>query len=126
MIKAVLETVLSHFICNVKYLAWPDPKGVLEAGVVCETFTIRLFHSLSFTGFNRRFRSDPEPPVDAPSLIPKRQWRSDQDKRRDTVNFVRLFRSEEVTIIYLSKEEDEVLRDLTRCRNFFLDLFVLL
>ncbi len=27
--------------------------------MVCYTFTIRLFHSLSFTGFNRRFRPDP-------------------------------------------------------------------
>ena len=27
--------------------------------MVCETFTIRLFHSLSFTGFNRRFRPVP-------------------------------------------------------------------
>jgi hypothetical protein len=25
-IKAVSETFLGHFICNVNYLAWPDPR----------------------------------------------------------------------------------------------------
>jgi hypothetical protein len=33
-IKAVLDMVLDHFICNVKYLPWPDPSSFNQ----CRTF----------------------------------------------------------------------------------------
>ncbi len=28
-IKAVLEAILGHFICDVNYLPWPDPSSVI-------------------------------------------------------------------------------------------------
>ena len=55
--------------------------------------------------------------VVAPSMIPRRSGDRIKTDRRDAVNLVRLFRAGELTSIYIPTEEDEAIRDLTRCRD---------
>ncbi len=51
--------------------------------MVCYTFTIRLFHSLSFTGFNRRFRPVPE------YLVIRVSWQKPSDTTAAGYNLYR-------------------------------------
>lgn len=55
--------------------------------------------------------------VIAPSLIPKRPGERIKTDRRDAVRLAQLFRSGELTPIYVPTQEDEALRDLVRCRE---------
>jgi len=55
--------------------------------------------------------------VVAPSMIPRRSGDRIKTDRRDAVNIVRLFRAGELSSIYIPTEEDEAIRDLTRCRD---------
>ena len=55
--------------------------------------------------------------VAAPSLIPRRSGSRIKTDRRDAVNLARLFRAGELTCIYVPTQEDEAMRDLTRCRD---------
>ena len=55
--------------------------------------------------------------VVAPSMIPRRSGDRIKTDRRDAINLVRLFRSGELTSIYIPTPEDEAIRDLIRCRD---------
>ena len=55
--------------------------------------------------------------VVAPSLIPKRTGDRVKNDRRDAESLARLHRSGELTAIYVPREEDEAMRDLTRGRE---------
>jgi transposase len=55
--------------------------------------------------------------VIAPSLIPKRTGDRVKTDRRDAIRLAQLFRSGELTGIYVPTEEDEALRDLVRARE---------
>jgi len=55
--------------------------------------------------------------VVAPSMVPRRSGDRIKTDRRDAINLVRLFRAGELTCIYIPTEEDEAIRDLTRCRD---------
>lgn len=55
--------------------------------------------------------------VVAPSLIPKRPGERVKTDRRDSVRLAQLYRAGELTSIYVPTPEDEVLRDLVRCRE---------
>ncbi len=55
--------------------------------------------------------------VVAPSLIPKRAGDRVKNDRRDAESLARLHRSGELTAIYVPREEDEAMRDLTRGRE---------
>jgi len=52
--------------------------------------------------------------VAAPSLIPRRSGNRIKTDRRDAINLARLFRSGELTCIYIPTREDEAMRDLTQ------------
>ena len=55
--------------------------------------------------------------VVAPSLIPKKAGDRVKTDRRDAVQLARLMRSGDLTPVYVPKEEDEAIRDLTRARE---------
>jgi transposase len=55
--------------------------------------------------------------VVAPSLIPKKAGDRVKTDRRDAVQLARLMRSGDLTPVYVPKEEDEAIRDLTRARD---------
>ncbi|WP_338449986.1 IS110 family transposase [Niallia oryzisoli] len=55
--------------------------------------------------------------VIAPSLIPKKPGERIKTDRRDSIRLAQLFRSGELTSIYVPTEEDEILRDLVRARE---------
>ena len=55
--------------------------------------------------------------VIAPSLIPKRPGERIKTDRRDSIRLAQLYRSGELTAIYVPTPEDEALRDLVRCRE---------
>jgi transposase len=55
--------------------------------------------------------------VIAPSLIPKKPGDRVKTDRRDAINLAKLFRSGELTPIYVPTEDDEALRDLVRARE---------
>jgi transposase len=55
--------------------------------------------------------------VVAPSLIPKKAGDRVKTDRRNAVQLARLMRSGDLTPVYVPKEEDEAIRDLTRARE---------
>ena len=55
--------------------------------------------------------------VVAPSMIPKRSGDRIKNDRRDAESLARLHRSGDLTAIYVLREEDEAMRDLTRARE---------
>lgn len=55
--------------------------------------------------------------VVAPSLIPRKSGDRIKTDRRDATNLARLHRSGELTSVYVPREEDEAMRDLTRGRE---------
>ncbi|PMC33658.1 IS110 family transposase [Bacillus sp. UMB0899] len=55
--------------------------------------------------------------VIAPSLIPKRPGERIKTDRRDSIRLAQLYRSGELTSIYVPTPEDEALRDLVRARE---------
>lgn len=55
--------------------------------------------------------------VVAPSMIPKRPGDRIKNDRRDAESLARLHRSGELTAIYVPREDDEAMRDLTRARE---------
>lgn len=55
--------------------------------------------------------------VIAPSLIPKKPGERIKTDRRDSINLAKLFRSGELTPVYVPTEDDEALRDLVRARE---------
>jgi transposase len=55
--------------------------------------------------------------VIAPSLIPKRPGERIKTDRRDATRLAHLYRSGELTSIYVPTKEDEALRDLVRARE---------
>lgn len=55
--------------------------------------------------------------VVAPSLIPKRAGDRVKNDRRDAESLARLHRSGDLTSIYVPREDDEAMRDLTRSRE---------
>ncbi len=55
--------------------------------------------------------------VVAPSLIPKKSGDRVKTDRRDAQSLARLYRAGELTPVYVPQEDDEAMRDLTRCRE---------
>jgi transposase len=55
--------------------------------------------------------------VIAPSMIPKRSGDRIKNDRRDAESLARLHRSGDLTAIYVPREDDEAMRDLTRARE---------
>lgn len=55
--------------------------------------------------------------VVAPSMIPKKSGNRIKNDRRDAENLARLERAGELTKVYIPREEDEAMRDLTRARE---------
>lgn len=55
--------------------------------------------------------------VIAPSLIPQKAGERVKTDRRDSIRLARLYRSGELTSIYVPNKEDEALRDLVRARE---------
>ena len=55
--------------------------------------------------------------VVAPSLIPKKSGDRVKTDRRDAMSLARLYRAGELTAIYVPREEDEAMRDLSRARE---------
>lgn len=55
--------------------------------------------------------------VVAPSLIPRRQGDRVKTDRRDALRLAQLFRSGELSAVWVPAEEDEALRDLVRARQ---------
>ncbi len=55
--------------------------------------------------------------VVAPSLIPKKSGDRVKTDRRDAMSLARLYRAGELTAIYVPREDDEAMRDLSRSRE---------
>ena len=55
--------------------------------------------------------------VVAPSMVPKKSGDRVKTDRRDAVNLARLERAGELTAVYVPREEDEAMRDLSRARE---------
>jgi transposase len=55
--------------------------------------------------------------VIAPSMIPKKTGDRIKNDRRDAETLARLFRAGELTAIYVLREDDEAMRDLSRARG---------
>jgi transposase len=55
--------------------------------------------------------------VTSPAMIPKRKSVRIKNDRRDALSLARLYRSGELTGIYVPEPEDEAVRDLARARN---------
>lgn len=55
--------------------------------------------------------------VVAPSLIPKKSGDRVKTDRRDAMSLARLYRSGELTAVYVPREDDEAVRDLSRARE---------
>ncbi len=55
--------------------------------------------------------------VVAPSMTPKRSGDRIKTDRRDAVSLARLYRAGELTPVYVPREDDEAMRDLTRSRE---------
>ncbi|MBM7581173.1 IS110 family RNA-guided transposase [Jeotgalibacillus terrae] len=55
--------------------------------------------------------------VIAPSLIPQKPGDRVKTDKRDAVRLAQLYRAGELTTVHVPSEEDEALRDLTRCRE---------
>ena len=55
--------------------------------------------------------------VVAPSMIPKKSGNRIKNDRRDAEMLARLYRAEELTAVYVPREDDEAMRDLTRARE---------
>jgi transposase len=55
--------------------------------------------------------------VVAPSLIPKKSGDRVKTDRRDAMSLARLYRSGELTAVYVPREDDEAMRDLSRARE---------
>lgn len=55
--------------------------------------------------------------VVAPSMIPKRSGDRIKNDRRDAEALARLYRAGELTAVFVPREEDEAMRDLTRARE---------
>ena len=53
----------------------------------------------------------------APSLIPKKSGDRVKTDRRDAMSLARLYRSGELTAVYVPREDDEAVRDLSRARE---------
>lgn len=78
---------------------------VYEAGP-CGYWIYRLLTSLGHCCY-----------VIAPSLIPKKAGDKVKTDKRDAIKLAKLFRSEELTTIYVPEAEDEAIRDLSRARD---------
>jgi len=55
--------------------------------------------------------------VVAPSLIPKKSGDRVKTDRRDAISLARLYRSGDLTAVYVPREDDEAMRDLSRARE---------
>ena len=55
--------------------------------------------------------------VVAPSLIPKKSGDRIKTDRRDAMGLARLYRAGELTAVYVPREDDEAMRDLSRARE---------
>jgi len=55
--------------------------------------------------------------VVAPSLIPKKSGDRVKTDRRDAMSLARLYRAGELTAVYVPREDDEAMRDLSRARE---------
>jgi transposase len=55
--------------------------------------------------------------VTAPSMIPKKSSERIKTDRRDARKLASLHRAGELTAVYVPEEQDEAMRDLTRCRE---------
>lgn len=55
--------------------------------------------------------------VVAPSLIPKKSGDRIKTDRRDAISLARLYRSGDLTAVYVPREDDEAMRDLCRARE---------
>jgi len=55
--------------------------------------------------------------VVAPSLIPKKSGDRVKTDRRDAMGLARLYRSGDLTAVYVPREDDEAMRDLSRSRE---------
>ncbi len=55
--------------------------------------------------------------VVAPSLIPKKSGERVKTDRRDAMSLARLYRSGDLTAVYVPREDDEAMRDLSRARE---------
>jgi predicted RNase H-like HicB family nuclease len=55
--------------------------------------------------------------VVAPSLIPKKSGDRVKTDRRDAMSLARLYRSGDLTAVYVPREDDEAMRDLSRARE---------
>lgn len=55
--------------------------------------------------------------VIAPSMIPKKTGDRIKNDRRDAETLARLFRAGELTAVYVPREDDEAMRDLSRARG---------
>jgi transposase len=55
--------------------------------------------------------------VVAPSMIPKKSGNRIKNDRRDAEALARLYRAGELTTVYVPREDDEAMRDLTRARE---------
>jgi transposase len=55
--------------------------------------------------------------VVAPSLIPKKSGDRVKTDRRDAMGLARLYRAGELTAVYVPREDDEAMRDLSRARE---------
>jgi transposase len=78
---------------------------VYEAG----PYGYEICHSLTNQGFDCI--------VVAPSLIPEKSGDRIKNDRRDALNLARLHRAGELKAIYVPREVDEAMRDLTRTRE---------
>ncbi|GIN84805.1 IS110 family transposase [Heyndrickxia sporothermodurans] len=85
-----------------------------------EKENLRICYEAGPTGYSlyRLFLSlGIECEVIAPSLIPKKPGERIKTDRRDSIKLAKLFRSGELTSIYVPTENDEALRDLVRARE---------
>ncbi len=55
--------------------------------------------------------------VSAPSMTPKKSGDRVKTDRRDAISLARLHRAGELTAVYVPKEDDEAMRDLSRARE---------
>lgn len=85
-----------------------------------ETGQLKVCYEAGPTGYGlyRLFLSlGIECEVIAPSLIPKKPGERVKTDRRDSLRLAQLFRSGELTSVYVPTEDDEALRDLVRARE---------
>lgn len=104
-----INTNKSSFIKLARQLQSKYPKATLhfiyEAGP-CGYWIYRLLTSLNHCCY-----------IVAPSLIPKKAGDRVKTDKRDAAKLAKLFKAEELTIIYVPEAEDEAIRDLSRARE---------